>query len=222
MRIPAPTILDPSSVPALRWGVMGPGEIASTFVSSVVANTAQKVAAVASRTPGKAEAFAPAHGIGSVSSSYQELVERDDLDAIYIASYPSDHAEHALLAIAAGKHVLIEKPLALSSADAQRVLSAARSAGVLAMEAMWTRFLPATLKVRETIASNNSIVEKVVELLKNDSQSILLKKGSIERITIRDICDAAKEKDSLAVNAIAEAAIYIGMVISNLINILLS
>ena len=72
----------------------------------------------------------------------------------------------------------------------------------------------------ETIASNNSIVEKVVELLKNDSQSILLKKGSIERITIRDICDAAKEKDSLAVNAIAEAAIYIGMVISNLINIL--
>lgn len=72
----------------------------------------------------------------------------------------------------------------------------------------------------ETISSNNSIVEKVVELLKNDFQSILLKKGSIERITIKDICDAAKEKDSLAVNAIAEAAMYIGMVISNLINIL--
>lgn len=148
MRIPAPTILDPNSVPTLRWGVMGPGEIASTFVSSVVANTAQKVAAVASRTPGKAEAFAAAHGIGSVSSSYQELVERDDLDAIYIASYPSDHAEHALLAIAAGKHVLIEKPLALSSADAQRVLSAARSAGVLAMEAMWTRYLPQSTIIR--------------------------------------------------------------------------
>ena len=148
MKIPAPTILDPSSVPALRWGVMGPGEIASTFVSSVLANTAQKMLAVASRTPGKAEAFAAAHGIGSVSSSYQELVERDDLDAIYIASYPSDHAEHALLAIAAGKHVLIEKPLALSSADAQRVLSAARSAGVLAMEAMWTRYLPQSTIIR--------------------------------------------------------------------------
>ena len=72
----------------------------------------------------------------------------------------------------------------------------------------------------ETIASNNSIVEKVSELLKSDSQSSLLKKGSIEKVTIKDICDAAKENDSLAVNAIAEAATYIGMAISNLINIL--
>ena len=142
MKIPQPVIIDPQSVPILRWGVIGPGDIAGTFVSSVMAHTAQKIAAVASRTPGKAEEFATIHGIESGSASYQELVDRDDLDAIYIATYPGDHKKHALLAIAAGKHVLVEKPLTLSASDAREVLAAGKAQGVLVMEAMWTRYLP--------------------------------------------------------------------------------
>jgi len=148
MKIPAPTIIDPQSVPVLRWGVLGPGEIASTFVSSLQAHTAQSVTAVASRTPGKAEAFAQQYGIANVYGSYEELVTREDIDAIYVASYPSDHKEHALLAISAGKHVLVEKPMALKASDAREVLDAAQARGVLAMEAMWTRYLPQSTIIR--------------------------------------------------------------------------
>jgi predicted dehydrogenase len=148
MSLPNPVILDPASVPKLRWGVVSPGAIAETFVSSVHTHTTQRIVAVASRTPGKAEDFAKRHGITGVESSFLALVSRDDVDVVYISSYPSDHKEHALLAIAAGKHVLVEKPLALSAADAREVLDAGRAQGVLVMEAMWTRYLPQSTIIR--------------------------------------------------------------------------
>ena len=151
MKLPEPTILDPASVPSLRFGVMGPGDIAGTFVSSVHTHTTQKIEAVASRTPGKAEAFAATHGIPQVFTSYEELVASPDVDALYIASYPVDHAEHALLAIEAGKPVLIEKPLAMTAADTQKVFAAGRARGVLVMEAMWTRYLPQSTMIRSLL-----------------------------------------------------------------------
>jgi predicted dehydrogenase len=145
------TIIDPASVPALRWGVLSPGGIAETFVSSVHAHTAQRIVAVSSRTPGKAEDFATRHGIPSVEPRFEDLVARDDVDVVYIASYPGDHKEHALLAIAAGKHVLVEKPLTLCAADAREVLSAGKARGVLVMEAMWTRYLPQSTIIRSML-----------------------------------------------------------------------
>jgi predicted dehydrogenase len=140
--LPAPIIIDPHSVTSLRFGVLGPGVIADTWVGSVHQYTAQRVHAVASRTPEKAEAFAAKFGIAHVEGSYEALVAREDIDAIYISSYPIDHFEHAMLAIAAHKHVLIEKPITLQADQAKELLQAAQAEGVFAMEAMWTRYLP--------------------------------------------------------------------------------
>ena len=151
--IPAPEKLDPATVPALRWGVLGAGDIAAQFVPTLLANTKQQVVAVASRTPGKAQKFVAEHGGGDALDSYEELVSRPDIDAVYVATLPHNHLEHALLAIDAGKHVLVEKPSALNSADAEKLYAAARAKGVFAMEAMWTRYLPHISVVRQIVQS---------------------------------------------------------------------
>ena len=142
MLLPSPQIIDPNGVPSLRWGVIGPGEIAKTWVGSVKAHTAQHVVAVASRTPGRAEEFASEFGIPTVVETYEDLVMRDDIDAVYIASYPVDHYQHAMLVLDAGKHVLIEKPISLRADHAEKILATAKERGLFAMEAMWTRYLP--------------------------------------------------------------------------------
>ena len=120
---------------------MGAATIAEAFVGGVQKHTGQKIVAVASRTPGKAEAFAKRFGLES-HDNYEDLLARQDIDVVYIPTLPSQHKDHALLAIAAGKHVLIEKPLALNPAEAKEIFSAAKYKGVLAMEAMWTRYIP--------------------------------------------------------------------------------
>lgn len=139
--LPIPRIIDPSSVTTYRWGIIGAGGIAEHFVNGVQKHSGQQIVAVASRTAGKAQTFAKNFGIDS-HDNYEDLVSREDIDVIYIATLPSQHREHALMAIAAGKHVLIEKPIALDSKEASDIFAAAKSAGVLAMEAMWTRYLP--------------------------------------------------------------------------------
>lgn len=142
LQMPTPMLPDPSSVPALRWGIFGTGWISEEFATSVMKYTPQQVVTIASRTLGKAELFARTHGIPEWDESYESLVARDDIDVVYIATRPGDHLEHALIAINAGKHVLIEKPIALSSGDAEAIFAAAKQAGVFAMEAMWNRYLP--------------------------------------------------------------------------------
>ncbi len=151
--IPAPELIDPSSVPALRWGILGAGDIAEVFAETVAANTNQQVVAVASKTPGKGVAFASRFGIPRSYASYEELVQDPDVDAVYIATLPNTHKADALLAIAASKHVLIEKPSALLAADAEEIYAAARAAKVFAMEAMWSRYLPQASIIRQLVSS---------------------------------------------------------------------
>ena len=130
--------------PALRWGVLAPGAIAHDWVTTVHANTDQRVHAVASRSAERAERFAATHGIARHYDSYEALVTDEGIDVVYVAAPHSEHRRLALLAVAAGKHVLIEKPIARSASEAQAIAEAARGAGVFAMEAMWSRFLPQT------------------------------------------------------------------------------
>jgi predicted dehydrogenase len=150
---PTPEIIDPASVRSYRWGIMGAADIAQAFVSSVQKHSKQHIVAVASRTPGKAEAFAKNFGIES-HDNYEELLARDDIDAIYIPTLPSQHRDHALQAIAAGKHVLIEKPVTLVPSEAAEIFLAAKAKGVLAMEAMWTRYLPQYDIIRKLMNDN--------------------------------------------------------------------
>jgi predicted dehydrogenase len=151
MNLPAPEIIDPFSVTPMRWGVMGAAGIAEAFVTGVQRHTKQQIVAVASRTQGKAEAFAERFGLES-HDNYEDLLAREDIDVIYIPTLPTQHRDHALQAIAAGKHVLIEKPITLDAAEAAEIFAAAKAAGVLAMEAMWTRYLPQYDIIRQLLA----------------------------------------------------------------------
>ena len=150
--LPSPRLIPADSVRPLRWGVIGPGGIAEIFVDAVHKHTNQRVIAVASQTPGKAAAFASSRGIEFALNSYEALVSRDDIDVVYVATPHHFHRAHAELAIAAGKHVLIEKPLAATAEDAQAIADAASAAGVLAMEALWTRYLPQTDVIRQILS----------------------------------------------------------------------
>lgn len=142
---------DPRTAPPLRWGIVGTGAAAGFFADSVRRHTRAQVVAVGSRRRGRAERFATAHRVPTARSSYRELVEDPQVDAVYVATPHSEHREHALLALAAGKHVLVEKPFTRNVAEAQEVLAAARTAGRFVMEAMWTRFLPHVAALHQVV-----------------------------------------------------------------------
>jgi predicted dehydrogenase len=150
--IPAPRPLDPASIPALRWGVIGTG-IAKSFVGAIHAHTEQRAVAVTARDPQKTRAFADEHGIPTVHATVAELVSDPGIDVVYVSTPHPLHREHALAAISAGKHVLIEKPIAMSAEEAAEILQAGRDAGVLVGEAMWTRHLPQADVIRQIIDS---------------------------------------------------------------------
>jgi predicted dehydrogenase len=149
--LPSPRHTDLHDAPVLRWGVLAPGVIANDWTASVLRHTSQRITAVGSRSLERAEAFAQKHGVDRAHGSYDDLVHDPDVDVVYIASPHSEHEAQALLAIAAGKHVLVEKPIATSAAGAQRIVDAARAAGVFAMEAMWTRYRPQSDVVRQVL-----------------------------------------------------------------------
>ncbi|MBP7002708.1 Gfo/Idh/MocA family oxidoreductase [Amaricoccus sp.] len=128
--------------PPLRWGILGSGWIAEQFIASVRAHTRQAIAAIGSRSQSKAEAFAREWKIPAAHGSYEALVADPDLDVIYVATPHNLHHAHALLALRAGKHVLVEKPMALDHAQAAEMVALAREKSVFLAEALWTYFLP--------------------------------------------------------------------------------
>ncbi|MBK7621947.1 MAG: Gfo/Idh/MocA family oxidoreductase [Kineosporiaceae bacterium] len=136
----------------LRWGVLGTGGIARSFIREVGALDDARVVAVGSRTTERAEQVAAELGVPAAHGSLQALVTDPAVDAVYVATPHPAHAEGALAAIGAGKHVLVEKPFTMNAAEARQVATAARDAGVFCLEAMWTRFLPHAVRIRELIA----------------------------------------------------------------------
>jgi predicted dehydrogenase len=136
----------------LRWGVVGTGGIAGSFARDAGSLPDARIVAVGSRSQESADRFGDSYGVEHRHPTYQALVEDPDVDAVYVATPNTLHAENALAAIAAGKHVLVEKPFAMDGAEAASVAAAARKAGVFCMEAMWTRFLPHTVRIRRLVA----------------------------------------------------------------------
>jgi predicted dehydrogenase len=149
--IPEPDLLDPKTVPSLRWGIVGAGDIADIFVNTLQKHTKQQVVGIASKTPGKAEALASKYGVAKTYDSYEALCAQKDVDVIYIATLPNTHLADSLIAINAGKHLLVEKPSTISKAEAETLYSAAKNAGVFAMEAMWSRYLPQASILRKML-----------------------------------------------------------------------
>jgi len=151
LTLPAPQLPDPATLPSLKWGIVGTG-IARAFVKALAQVTRQKVVAVTARDADKTRAFAAELGIERVHPSVSALIEDPDVEVVYIATPHPLHREQALAAVAAGKHVLIEKPMAMSAAEAREITAAGVAAGVLVMEAMWTRYLPQADVIRRVIA----------------------------------------------------------------------
>lgn len=147
------TIPDPMSAPALKWGILGTGQIASLFADQVPNYSTGNIVAVGSRSLERAQRFATRYGITQAYGSYEELVNDADVEAVYIATLHPHHYEHALMALRAGKPVLVEKSFTLNREQAEGVFFEARANGLFAMEAMWTRFLPHQLVAREVLAS---------------------------------------------------------------------
>ena len=130
--------------PALRIGILGCARIARQFARDVAPSPAVRIVAVASRNADTAAAFAAAAGIARHHGSYEALLADAEVDAIYLPLPNSLHAEWAIKAAQAGKHVLCEKPLALGLAEAQAMFDAAHGAGVMLLEAYPYYFQPQT------------------------------------------------------------------------------
>jgi predicted dehydrogenase len=141
-----------ASSSALRWGILGPGGIARAFASDL-RTAGLDLVAVGSRSAESAGAFAAEFDVARAHGSYEALVEDPEVDIVYIATPHPFHAEQAILALEHGKHVLVEKPFTLTGAEAAAVRDVAVERGLLAMEAMWTRYLPHMARVREVVQS---------------------------------------------------------------------
>nr|WP_062332553.1 Gfo/Idh/MocA family oxidoreductase [Herbidospora sakaeratensis] len=141
-----------TSSPPLRWAIIGTGGIARQFADDLRLTEAAELVAVGSRTQARAEAFAAETGAPRAYADQAAMLAADDVDAVYVATpHPAHHAG-ALAAIEAGKAVLVEKPFTINRREAEELVAAARARGVFLMEAMWTRFLPHMVRIRELLA----------------------------------------------------------------------
>lgn len=135
----------------IRWGICGTGGIANAFAKGLAALPDATLQAVGSRARETASRFARKHGARRAHASYEELAADPDVDVVYVATPHSCHKDNTLLFLDAGKHVLCEKPFALNRAQAETMVTRARSRGLFLMEAMWTRFLPVMDAVRKLL-----------------------------------------------------------------------
>ena len=147
---PAETVYTAGMSNQFGWGVIGTGGIAALQVSDLL-TAGLRVSAVGSRREESARAFGERFGIPKAHGSYEALVAEPEVDIVYVATPHPMHVTAALLAIEAGKHVLLEKPFTMNASEARRVAEAAKAKGVFLMEAMWTRFLPTMTRVMELI-----------------------------------------------------------------------
>jgi predicted dehydrogenase len=136
----------------IRWGVVGPGRIAEKVVEDFAVVEGARVVAVASRSLDRARDFAGRHGIDRAHGSYADILTDPGVDVLYVATPHSQHHAVALAALQAGKALLVEKSFTATVAGAREVAALSRETGVFVMEAMWTRFQPAVVRLRELIA----------------------------------------------------------------------
>lgn len=156
----------------IRWGIIGTGWIAEAFGRDVQRLGDHCVAAVGSRTLDKARAFATRiAGTGPVPrayGSYEALVADVDVDVVYVATPHTFHHDNTLLALHAGKPVLVEKPFAMNATEAAAMVALARARNLFIMEAMWTRFLPHMVAVRRILA--DGLLGRLVSLSADHGQ----------------------------------------------------
>lgn len=139
------------TIPPLGWGLIGTGGIAQTFAADLAFTESGRAVAVGSRHIDSANRFADRFDIPNRHTSYEALVADPDVDVVYVATPHPMHHANALLALRAGKPVLVEKAFTMNAAQAEELVATARSEGLFLMEAMWTRFLPHIVEIRRLL-----------------------------------------------------------------------
>ncbi len=152
---------------SLRWGILGTGWIAHAQTSDLLAH-GFTVNAVGSRAQSSADAFAGEFGIAAAHASYESLVADDSVDIIYVSTPHPMHASNAILALNAGKHVLVEKPFTLNAREAREVVDLADRNGLVVLEAMWTRYLPHMVRLRDILRTG--VIGEVHSLIADHNQ----------------------------------------------------
>ena len=133
----------------IRWGILGPGTIAHKFATGLKAIPDAEIIAVGSRDLQRADAFADTFNVLYRHGSYGELANNPEVDVVYVATPHPFHKECAMLCLKAGKAVLCEKPFTVDAKQAEALIASARTSKQFLMEAMWTRFIPVMVKVRD-------------------------------------------------------------------------
>ncbi len=136
----------------IHWGILGTGNIAHQFARGLPAAVDGELVAVGSRAQELAERFGDEFGVPRRYGSYAALAADPDVDAVYVSTVHPVHKDASILCLNAGKAVLCEKPFAINVVEAEQVVAVARERRKFLMEAMWTRFAPAMVKIRELLA----------------------------------------------------------------------
>ncbi|XP_043847178.1 trans-1,2-dihydrobenzene-1,2-diol dehydrogenase [Dromiciops gliroides] len=134
----------------VRWGILSAGLIAHDFTTALrtLPRSEHQVVAVAARDLSRAQDFARRHDIPKSYGSYEELLRDPDVDVVYVGAQHPQHLGAVLQSLAVGKPVLCEKPLGVTASEVREMVAAARTRGIFLMEAIWTRFFPATDALR--------------------------------------------------------------------------
>lgn len=146
----------------LNWGIVGTGKMASHFAEDLITSGSSALAAVASRSLAKAQAFAAAFDTKNVFGNYDDIMNYPEVDIIYIATPHNSHMELAIKAMEAGKHVLCEKPMGVNRQQVECMIECSRANRVFLMEAFWSRFNPAIQEVFRRIACGD--IGEVVQI----------------------------------------------------------
>ena len=136
----------------LRWGLIGSGQIASAFADDLTLTDSGRVVAIGSRSQESADRFADKFDIPNRHASYEALVADPAVEVVYVGTPHPMHYANALLALEAGKPVLVEKPFTMNADEARQLIDRARSKGLFLMEAMWTRCLPHIVEIGRLLA----------------------------------------------------------------------
>jgi predicted dehydrogenase len=136
----------------ISWGIMGTGKIAQAFATGLSILPDADLVAVGSRTAQTANQFGKQFGVPNCHASYEALVNDPDVDVVYVATPHAFHKDNMLLGLEAGKAVLCEKPFTINAEEARTAIRVAREKKLFLMEAMWTRYIPLIVRLRELLA----------------------------------------------------------------------
>jgi predicted dehydrogenase len=185
-----------------KIGIIGAGWIAEKMAKAITPLKDIEITAISSRSIEKASAFASRHNIPKAYGSYAEMVADPEIDLVYIATPHSHHYEHSMLALENGKPVLVEKAFTANASQAESLIRTAKDKGLFITEAIWTRYMPLSHKVKEIMESGIIGEPRII------TATLCYMMENKERIVRADLCGGALL--DLGVYALNFARMYFG------------